>query len=388
MGHRYAILGTGRQGTAAAYDLAHHGGADFLLLADQSLAQAERAAQRVNQLSGRIVAHAAQVEVEDVNAVVQLLTQAQIEVMISGVPYFLNLGLTQAALQARVSMCDFGGNTDQVWQQLGYDKQARDADITLIPDCGQVPGLGTSLCSYMVSLFDEAHEILMYDGGLPRYPQPPWHYLLTFNIEGLTNEYFGTTIFLRAGEQRAVRCFEEYELLDFPDPIGQLEAFTTAGGTSTMPSTYGGKLLTLQNKTLRWPGHYDQWKAFHDAGLLALEPVEVDGQMIIPRHLLHTLIEPQIRAHPLDQDMVIIRIIGRGIKDGKPQEIVLNLVDFYDFSTKFTAMERTTGWHAAIMASFIANHHTARGCLRVEQAVPGLAFIQELHKRGFDVRIT
>lgn len=388
MGHRYAILGTGRQGTAAAYDLARHGGADFLLLADQSLTQAERAAQRVNQLSGRSVAHAAQVAVEDVNAVVQLLTQHQIEVMISGVPYFFNLGLTQAALQAQVSMCDFGGNTEQVWQQLGYDKQARDADITLIPDCGQVPGLGTSLCAYMIGLFDEPREILMYDGGLPRYPQPPWHYLLTFNIEGLTNEYSGTTIFLRDGEQRAVRCFEEYELLEFPDPIGLLEAFTTAGGTSTMPSTYGGKLLTLQNKTLRWPGHYDQWKAFSDAGLLSLDPVQVDGQTIIPRHLLHTLIEPQIRAYPNDQDMVIIRILGRGIKDGNPQEIVLHLIDFYDFSTKFTAMERTTGWHAAIMASFIANHQTARGCLRVEEAVAGPVFIQELHKRGFDVRIT
>jgi len=38
-----AVIGSGRQGTSAAYDLARFGDAEYLLLADQSLAQAERA---------------------------------------------------------------------------------------------------------------------------------------------------------------------------------------------------------------------------------------------------------------------------------------------------------------------------------------------------------
>lgn len=42
MGFRYAIIGSGRQGTAAAYDLARFGDATFLLMADQSLASSER----------------------------------------------------------------------------------------------------------------------------------------------------------------------------------------------------------------------------------------------------------------------------------------------------------------------------------------------------------
>ena len=88
-------------------------------------------------------------------------------------------------------------------------------------------------------------------------------------------------------------CFEEYEFIDFPEPFGKLEAFTTAGGTSTMPWTYTGTLRTLQNKTLRWPGHYAQWKAFNDAGLISLDPVQVDGTSIMPRHLLHAVLEPQ-----------------------------------------------------------------------------------------------
>ncbi len=388
MGFRYAVIGSGRQGTAAAYDLALLGDADYLLLADQSLAQAERAAARVNQLIGRKVAHAAHVEVQDDDAVVRMLSRHGIEVFISGVPYFYNLGLTIAAIRAHASMCDFGGNTAQVREQLAFDPEAQAAGITLIPDCGQVPGLGTSLCAYAMTLLDAPRDLIMYDGGIPRYPRPPWNYILTFNIEGLTNEYFGTALFLRDGQQFETLCFEEYELLDFPPPVGRLEAFTTSGGTSTMPWTYAGKLRTLQNKTLRWPGHYAQWRAFSAAGLVSLERVEVDGAAVIPRHLLHTVLEPQIRAHPGEQDLVIIRVIARGLKDGREKEISVDLFDYYDEATGFTAMERTTGWHAAIMAGFMARRQTPIGGVPVELAVPGQTFIDEFRKRGFDLRVS
>ncbi len=318
----------------------------------------------------------------------RLLRDGEIEVFISGVPYFYNLKLAQAAIRAPASMCDFGGNTRQVRQQLALDDEARAAGITLIPDCGQVPGLGTSLCAYAMTLFDEPRDIIMYDGGIPQHPRPPWNYILTFNIEGLTNEYFGTTLFLRDGEQIEMPCFEEYELLDFPAPIGQLEAFTTAGGTSTMPWTYAGKLRTLQNKTLRWPGHYAQWKTFNDAGLIGLNPAMVDGVPVVPRHMLHALLESQLLARPEDRDMVIVRVLARGLKDGQEKEIVIDLFDYYDESTGFTAMERTTGWHAAIMAGFVARGQTPRGAVPVELAVPASRFVEELRKRGFGLQVS
>jgi hypothetical protein len=61
------------------------------------------------------------------------------------------------------------------------DGQAKAAGITFIPDCGQVPGLGTSLCAYAMTLLDEPRDIVMYDGGIPQHPREPWNYFLTFN---------------------------------------------------------------------------------------------------------------------------------------------------------------------------------------------------------------
>jgi lysine 6-dehydrogenase len=286
-------------------------------------------------------------------------------------------------------MADFGGNTDQTRAQLALNDEAKAAGITLTPDCGQVPGLGNSLCAYTMSLFDEPLDLIMYDGGIPAEPRPPWNYILTFNIEGLTNEYFGPTVFIRDGQLVEMSCFheEEYELIDFGDNIGTLEAFTTAGGTSTMPWTWTGKLRTLQNKTIRWPGHYAQWKAFSDAGLLELTPVEVDGQFVVPRHVLHAVLAAQIYAKPEDRDLVIVRILGRGIVKGKEREVTVDLIDRYDETTGFTAMERTTGWHAAIICAAQARGATPRGGVPVELAMPGPDFAGELLKRGFDLRV-
>lgn len=389
MSYRYAILGSGRQGTAAAFDLAVHGNAASILLADLHGEAAERSAARVNRLAGREVATAAALDVRNTDAVVDLLRANRIDAFISGVPYFFNLALAQAAVRAGASMSDFGGNTDQTRAQLALDAEARAAGITLTPDCGQVPGLGNSLCAYTMSLFDECRDLIMYDGGIPAAPRPPWNYILTFNIEGLTNEYFGPTAFIRDGRLVEMDCFreDEYELIDFGEGIGTLEAFTTAGGTSTMPWTWAGRLRTLQNKTIRWPGHFAQWKAFSDAGLIDLEPVEVDGQMVVPRHLLHAVLGPKINAQPSDKDLVIVRILGRGLKDGVEREVVVDLFDRYDEATGFTAMERTTGWHAAIICAAQAHGLTPRGGVPVELALPGPAFADELLKRGFDLRV-
>jgi len=389
MSYRYAILGSGRQGTAAAYDLAVHGDAEMILLADLDRDAAGRSAARVNQLAGREVASAAALDARDTDAVVDLLRANRIDAFVSGVPYFFNMALARAAVRAGASMADFGGNTEQTRAQLALDAEARAAGITLTPDCGQVPGLGNSLCAYTMSLFDDCHDLIMYDGGIPAAPRPPWNYILTFNIEGLTNEYFGPTAFIRDGKLVEMDCFrdDEYELIDFGENIGTLEAFTTAGGTSTMPWTWAGRLRTLQNKTIRWPGHFAQWKAFSDAGLIDLEPVEVDGHRVVPRHVLHALLGPKINARPGERDLVVVRIIGRGLKDGAEREVVVDLFDRYDEATGFTAMERTTGWHAAIICAAQARGLTPRGGVPVELAIPGPTFAGELLKRGFDLRV-
>ena len=74
-----------------------------------------------------------------------------------------------------------------------------------------------------------------------------------------TNEYHDNAYFLRDGKITEVPCFEELEELDFPPQLGRLEAAVTSGGLSTAPWTFEGKIERLENKTLRYPGHWAQF---------------------------------------------------------------------------------------------------------------------------------
>ncbi len=384
MGYTYAVVGAGRQGTAAAYDMAKQGDAEKVLIGDVSLKNAEKAANRVNKILKIKIAEAKQVDVEDYSSLVDFLTG--VDAFLSSVPYYYNLEIAKAAIEAKASMCDLGGNTDLVKEQLKLNAQAKEAGISIVPDCGQVPGMGTTLCVYAMSLLNKPREVFMWDGGLPQNPRPPFNYLLTFNIEGLTNEYAEPTLFLRDGKLVEIQPLEELEELDFPDPIGRLEAFTTGGGTSTAPWTFEGKLMTYQNKTVRYPGHFAQLRAWWDLGLLDSKPLLIDNQEVIPRKVFHSLLEPKV-VIPGDKDLVVIRIKCLGQKNGQEAEVILDLIDYYDENTGFTAMERTTGWDASIVAIMMAQGKVQKGAIPVELAIPGDYFVDELAKRGIKVSV-
>ena len=387
MSYRYAIIGAGRQGTAAAYDLGLYGEAEAILIADSDPQAAERAARRVNGLLKRDLAQAVTANASDPHALAGDLRAGRVQAFLSAVPYFFNLGLTHAAIQAGAGMTDLGGNSDVVLQQLELASEAQAAGISIVPDCGQVPGMGTSLIVYAIEHLDEPRDVFMWDAGLPQRPQPPWNYRLTFSIEGLTNEYDGDALYIRDGQTVRVPALEELEEVDFPPPLGRLEGFTSSGGLTTAARTFAGRLRTLQNKTLRYPGHFALLKTIQQLGLLRLEPVTVDGQPVVPRHVLHALWEPQIRADPTTRDVIIIRILATGRTNGRNAEVWVDLIHEYDEGTGFTAMEQGTGWHAAIMTAAIGRGRVPKGVVPVESAMSGSEFVAEAEKRGFQITL-
>jgi lysine 6-dehydrogenase len=378
MGFRYAIIGAGRQGTAAAYDLARFGNATSLVLADASLDAARRAAARVNDLTGRDVASATAVDAGDRTSLRSAISGAQ--AALSAVPYRYNLEVTAACIEARVSLCDLGGNTDVVWSQLRMDDAAMRAGVSVVPDCGMGPGLVNHLGVYVMELLDDAREVYLYDGGLPQDPVAPWCYQLTFHVNGLTNEYDGEATFIRDGVLTQVPTFSELETIEIP-PLGRLEAFVISGSMSTTPHTHLGRLDRYENKVLRYPGHFATFEAYRRLGLFSEVAVEVDGQLVVPRHLYHRLLEPRIAA-PAIRDICVMRAIGVGQKDGRRARVTVDLVDRYDPATGFTAMERLTGWHAAIMMAWQARGAIQPGAHRMELAVLASDVMAALERRG------
>ena len=382
--YRYGILGAGRQGTAAAFDLVVRGEAASVTLADIDEAAARRAAERVNRLTGRDCAAGVRLDVTDRDALVAFLRP--LDAFIAAVSYKLNLGIAEAALDAGTSMCDLGGFTATALAQIGLADRAKQRGIAIVPDCGEAPGLANNLMAYATTLLDTTDDLLLLDGGLPLHPEAPWEYRVTFAMDGLTNEYAGGADWVRDGRIVHVDTFDpaEYELVELGDPVGELEAFS-AGGGSTVPWTLGRTVPSIRNKVLRYPGHVAQFQAFQDAGFFSETPIQVDGMPVIPRHVFHALIEPQIRAPENFEDIVIAHVIATGRRGGKPARAIVDLRAVRDDTLGFTGMERTTGWHAAIVCHLIASGAIPPGAYPVEEAVAPATMVAALRERGLPV---
>ncbi|HMW01643.1 MAG TPA: saccharopine dehydrogenase C-terminal domain-containing protein [Acidobacteriota bacterium] len=383
----YGVLGAGRQGTASGYDIARFGDAEAVIMADSNGKVAEESAARINRLVGKEIARGVELNAKDPAAVAAYFEP--LDSCVSAIPYFLNFEATKAAIAAKCHFCDMGGNTGVVMQQLGLHADATQAGVSVVPDCGVGPGMISNLAVYLVEQFEVAEDILIYDGGLLQQPRPPFNFALFFNIEGLTNEYWGDALYLVDGKVKPTACFadDEYELIEIPG-LGMFEAFVTSGGLSTMVPTYEGKLKTLKNKALRYPGHVALFKGLRDIGLFNLDPIEVGGVSVVPRQVLHTLLDPKIAPLPEDKDMMVIHIVGRGQKGGAPAEIHLDIVDRLEETTGFYAMERMTGFHAAIVAQMMARGEVAQGAVSLEKAVNATRMVEEMAKRDMNVTLT
>jgi lysine 6-dehydrogenase len=373
------ILGAGRMGLGAAYDLAHNSpDVSSVTVAD---VDGERARAVVETVGGAKLA-AAQVDVEDSARVVALMRGH--DAALSCVTYFHNLALARAAIEARTNFCDLGGNNAVVAAELALDAEARAAGVNVIPDCGLAPGMVAVLAAHGAERFDELEAVHIRVGGLPLEPKPPLNYQIVFSVEGLINEYVERARVVRGGAVVEVESMTEVEELEFPAPFGRMEAFQTSGGTSTLPDTFLGRIRELDYKTIRYPGHCAQFKLLIDLGLASSDEVDLAGARVSPRRLLGEML---VRHLPADEpDAVLVRLEFRGRTQGMTRRLRYDIIDRFDERTRLSAMQRTTAFPASIVAQMMARGlTTSKGALPQERCVPPAPFVAALAAR--DIRI-
>jgi lysine 6-dehydrogenase len=368
------VLGAGRMGFGAVYDLARQRDVDRVTVADVA---AERA-QNVAAVAGNGKAVPVVLDVTDQRAVVDLMHGH--DAVLSCVVYTLNEKLARAAIEAQTNFCDLGGNNAVVAAELALDAAARRSGVNVIPDCGLAPGMVAVLVAHGAARFESLDEIHIRVGGLPLKPKPPLDYQLVFSVEGLINEYVERARVIRDGRIIEVASMTELEELEFPKPFERMEAFQTSGGTSTLPETFLGKVKQLDYKTIRYPGHCAKFKTMIDLGLASSEPVKVDGTRVAPRRLFGDLL---MRHLPADEpDVVLVRVEF----SGGGRRLRYDIIDRFDAATGLSAMMRTTAFPASIVALMMARGQIERkGALPQERCVPPEPFMRELAARSIDV---
>jgi lysine 6-dehydrogenase len=368
--HSILVLGAGRMGFGAVFDLVRQPDVERVTVADAVAERAHHVASAIG--SDKVVP--VHLDVADKAAVVDLMRGHASA--ISCVNYWYNEQLARAAIAAGTNFCDLGGNNTVVDAELALDAEARAAGVNVIPDCGLAPGMVAVLVAHAVARFQTVDEIHIRVGGLPQTPKPPLDYQLVFSVEGLINEYIERARIIRDGRIAEVESMTEVESLEFPPPFGTMEAFQTSGGTSTLPETFLGRVRELDYKTIRYPGHCAKFKTMIDLGLCSSEAV--GG--VAPRKLFGELL---VRNLPADEpDVVLVRVEVKG----EGRTLRYDIIDRHDPATGLSAMMRTTAFPAAIVALMMARGQTTpKGALPQERCVPPDLFMEELAARKIEV---
>jgi len=377
---RMLVLGAGLQGSACAYDLLQNPDVKEVRLADLNVSHV---ADFLAPYSGKrlIPTH---LDVRDTAAVLAVMRES--DAVMSAIPYYFNLDLARLAVEAGTHFCDLGGNTEIVFQQKELDAAAKAKGITVIPDCGVAPGMVNILAQHGIEQMDKVRSVKIFVGGLPQHPEPPLNYQIVYSLEGVLDYYTTLSWVLRDAKRTRVKALSEIEEVSFPDPVGKLEAFHTAGGLSTMAFRYEGQIPTMEYKTLRYPGHAHIMEAIRDLGLLELTPVDVKGTRVIPRDLFVATVGPRL-TKPKGHDLLALRVIVQGSKAGNAKTVGFELVDYYDEAHHISAMMRTTGYSLSITGQMQARGEIAPpGVHTPDESVNAAAYIGELAKRGVNIR--
>jgi len=307
---------------------------------------------------------------------------------LSAAPYYFNYDIARLAVQAGVPFADLGGNTDIVFRQKTLHEEAVKRGVSVVPDCGVAPGMVNILAAEGIRRLDETESVKIMVGGLPQKPEPPLNYMVVYSLEGALDYYTSPSWVLRDGKRVQVEPLSEIEHIVFPDPVGKLEAFHTGGGISTLPFSYEGKVRTMEYKTLRYPGHVAIMRPIRELGLLATEPVDVNGTRLIPRDAFIAIVSPRLTT-PHGRDLVAMRVEVKGRKNGRPASTRWQMVDRYDEQSDVTAMMRTTGYSLAITGVLqLDGRLAAKGVHTPDECVPAAPYIEELAKRGILIEET
>jgi lysine 6-dehydrogenase len=373
------VLGAGLQGCACAYDLLQQPAVGQVTLADL------RPDTLPPFLSGDWKGRLRQVRLDVTDlAAVQETMRGHAAVM-SAIPYYYNGPMARAAVEVGCHFSDLGGNTEIVFEQKKLHEQALAKGVSVIPDCGLAPGMVNILAAEGIRRLDRAEQVRIYVGGLPQSPEPPLNYQIVYSLEGALDYYTTPSWVLRGAKPLQVDARSEGEPVDFPAPVGTLEAFHTGGGISTLPFAYEGKVDVMEYKTLRYPGHVAIMRPIRELGLLGLKPLEVKGQTVVPRDVFIAAVHPRLYK-PQGRDLVALQVQVSGQQGGRAQTLRFRLIDYYDAEHGISAMMRTTGYSLSVTGQMQADARIAeKGVHTPDEAVPFRAYVDELGRRAIRI---
>ena len=261
--------------------------------------------------------------------------------------------------------------------------------VTFVDGMGFAPGLSNVTVGEGIRKLDQVDTAVARVGGIPSKEaaqKHPLRYMITWAFEHVLREYMVKLNVIKGGQVVEVDALIDRERFKF-DKFGvdeELECAVTPG----MPSFIFTRadLKEFAEKTVRWPTHFAGVDTLKECGLLDLDEVDFQGQQVVPREFLLSMITPRLKPEEGDTDVCVMYNTVTGTKDGKKARVDYYMWDQADTELGFSSMQRVTGFPCAITARFLGRGSIEeKGLVAPEDAIKGDLydeFVAELAKRN------
>ncbi|MDX2349302.1 MAG: saccharopine dehydrogenase family protein [Porticoccus sp.] len=379
------IIGAGGVGGVVTHKCAQLADVfEGIVLASRNEAKCKKIAA---QLSRPI--ETAQVDADNVPELVELINRIKPDMVINVALPYQDLTIMDACLETGVHYLDTANyepldtaKFEYSWQ-WAYQQKFEKAGLMALLGSGFDPGATNMFTAYTAKhYFDEIHtlDIIDVNGGDHGYPFAT-NFNPEINIREVTAE---------------CRHWEDGQFVETPAMSTQ-QTFTCPEGVGTY-NIYRMYHEELESLTKHFPSlkKAQFWMSFGDAylkhlevlgnvGMTGIEPVEYNGQQIVPIQFLKALLPDPASLGPRTKGKTCIGCVVTGIKDGKEKTVYLyNICDHQQCyaEVQSQAISYTTGVPAMIGAKMMLEGKWMKpGVWNMEQLDPD-PFMEAMNKYG------
>ena len=382
---RVIIIGAGGVGAVVAHKCAQ------LPTVFTDIVLASRTEAKCKAIAAQIErpVRTAQVDADNVAELTALLEREQPELVINVALPYQDLSIMDACLAAGVHYLDTANyeppdtaKFEYHWQ-WAYQDRFREAGLTAILGSGFDPGATNIFTAYLAKhYFDEIHELDIIDvnGGDHGYP-----FATNFNPEINIREVSAECRHWENGSFVTTPAMSKQARFECPDAVGNYNIYRMYHEELESLSKHFPALKRAQFWMSFSENYLKHLEVLENVGMTGIQPVEFQGQQIVPIQFLASLLPDPSTLGPRTKGKTCIGCIVRGVKDGK--ERVMYLYNICDHEACYRevqsqAISYTTGVPAVIGAKMILEGHWREpGVWNVEQRDPD-PFMSDMNLYG------
>ena len=363
-----------------------------ITLASRTVSKCESIAADILKNQG-VQIDVASVDADSVDELVKLIEKVNPKLVLNVALPYQDLTIMDACTKCKVDYVDTANYEHPDEAKFEYklqwarDNQFKDAGIMALLGSGFDPGVTGVFCAYaQQNLFDEIHTIDIMDCNAGDHG---YKFATNFNPEINLREVSANGRYWENGEWIETTPLEIRVDHDYPE-VGVKPSYLL----------YHEELESLVKnikglKRIRFfmtfgDSYIQHMNCLQNVGMLGIEPVEHQGQKIIPIEFLKTLLPDPASLGPRTVGKTNIGCIIEGIKDGKAKKVyIYNVCDHQECykETGAQAVSYTTGVPAMIGSKMLYKGiWKNQGVFNIEE-FDAKPFMDELMTQGLPWKI-